>query len=278
MFAKYGQMITNNTVFKPQQVVIITETKETTMKRTLKNVWKSLSRVNGNSLAEFATVSALMATLAATAAPKLSEMSEGTKAEKSGNEIDKILKQAQSFYQHTADTEGRGRFPGQEKFNVQVGSHGNYSQVEIDLNTSLTAQEAISNAIDNALLAQLHPLNGTFNDFEDSDGTDWVSVFDDATVDASSAVASSVPSGANIGVDDYAGCSTCRTTDPGANLTGADEWLNLFNQNRLESRFQDGHFIYAVVPGGGTGDDSYPPILYVADLEDPRSYNNSLEP
>jgi len=275
-------MITNNTVFKPQQVVIITETKEKTMKRTLKNVWKSLSRVNGNSLAEFATVSALMATLAATAAPKLSEMSEGTKAEKSGNEIDKILKQAQSFYQHTADTEGRGRFPGQEKFNVQVGSHGSYSQHEIDLNASLSAQKDLSTAIDNAVLAQLHPLNGSFNDFEDSDGEDWVSVFDDATVDASSAVASSVPSGAKIGVDDYAGCSTCRTSephkDPGANLTGADEWLNLFNQNRLDSRFQDGHFIYAVVPGGGTGDDSYPPILYVADLEDPRSYNNSLEP
>ena len=32
-----------------------------------------------------------MATLAATAAPKLSEMSEGTKAEKSRNEIDKII-------------------------------------------------------------------------------------------------------------------------------------------------------------------------------------------
>jgi hypothetical protein len=32
-----------------------------------------------------------MATLAATAAPKLSEMSEGAKSEKSMNEIDKIL-------------------------------------------------------------------------------------------------------------------------------------------------------------------------------------------
>jgi Tfp pilus assembly protein FimT len=252
------------------------------MKRTLKNVWKSLSRVNGNSLAEFATVSALMATLAATAAPKLSEMSEGTKAEKSGNEIDKILKQAQSFYQFTADTEGRGRFPGQEKFNVQVGSHGTGSQVEIDLNTALTAQNAISKAIDDAVLVDLHHTTGTFNDFEDSDGSDWVSVFDGATVDASSAVASSVPSGANIGVDTYAGCNTCRTSgphkDPGANLTGSAEWLNLFNQNSLHSKFQDGHFIYVVVPGGGTGDDSYPPILYVADLEDPRSYNNSLEP
>ena len=86
------------------------------MKQTIKNIWKSLSRVNGNSLAEFATVSALMATLAATAAPKLSEMSEGTKGEKSGSEIDKILTQAGNFYQATADTEGRGRFPGQEKY------------------------------------------------------------------------------------------------------------------------------------------------------------------
>jgi hypothetical protein len=40
--------------------------------------------------------------LAATAAPKLSEMSEGTKAEKSKNEIDKILTQARNHYQETA--------------------------------------------------------------------------------------------------------------------------------------------------------------------------------
>ncbi len=69
------------------------------MKVTIKSIWKSLSRVNGNSLAEFATVSALMATLAATAAPKLSEVSEGTKAQKTMNEIDKLLTQAKNFYQ-----------------------------------------------------------------------------------------------------------------------------------------------------------------------------------
>ena len=62
-----------------------------------------------------------MATLAATAAPKLSEMSEGAKGEKSRNEIDKIVKQAGSFYQDIADLEGRGRFPNQTKFNVAVG-------------------------------------------------------------------------------------------------------------------------------------------------------------
>ena len=91
------------------------------MKQTLKTIIRSFRSVRGNSLAEFATTTALMATLAATAAPKLSEMSEGTKAEKSRNEIDKIIKQAGQFYQDMADEEGRGRFPGQAKFNEQVG-------------------------------------------------------------------------------------------------------------------------------------------------------------
>ena len=62
------------------------------MKQTLKRIVRNAKSIKGNSLAEFATTTALMATLAATAAPKLSEMSEGTKAEKSRNEIDKIVK------------------------------------------------------------------------------------------------------------------------------------------------------------------------------------------
>ena len=87
------------------------------MKQTLKTLIRNVKSINGNSLAEFATTTALMATLAATAAPKLSEMSEGAKAEKSRNELDKMVKQAGQFYQDTADIEGRGRFPGQDKFN-----------------------------------------------------------------------------------------------------------------------------------------------------------------
>ena len=91
------------------------------MKLTLKSIIRNVKNIKGNSLAEFATTTALMATLAATAAPKLSEMSEGTKGEKSRNEIDKLIKQAGQFYQDKADTEGRGRFPGQTKFNISVG-------------------------------------------------------------------------------------------------------------------------------------------------------------
>ena len=89
--------------------------------------------MKGNSLAEFATTTALMATLAATTAPKLSEMSEGTKGEKSRNEIDKLIKQAGNFYQDTADSEGRGRLPGQEKFNLSVGGEAMITVMHLPL-------------------------------------------------------------------------------------------------------------------------------------------------
>jgi hypothetical protein len=36
------------------------------------------------------------------------------------NEIDKIMQQGQQFYQDTADLEGRGRFPGQGRFDMAV--------------------------------------------------------------------------------------------------------------------------------------------------------------
>ena len=49
-----------------------------------------LKRTNGNSLMEFAVTTAMMAILAATAAPKLSMLSENAKMQKSRNELDKI--------------------------------------------------------------------------------------------------------------------------------------------------------------------------------------------
>ena len=61
------------------------------MKHILNRVIRNLKSINGSSLAEFATTTALMATLAATAAPKLSEMAEGSKQEKTMNEIDNII-------------------------------------------------------------------------------------------------------------------------------------------------------------------------------------------
>ena len=214
------------------------------MKQTLKTIIRNVKSINGNSLAEFATTTALMATLAATAAPKLSEMSEGAKSQKSMNEIDKILTQARNFYQTTTDEEGRGRFPGQDKYDVAVGGH---------------ADEA-------AVIADIGP-NGSFTSWNGGDGSAWRSVFGISNADNPQA------DGGSVSNDTYVACDTC----PGTKA-GHEEWKDLFAGNTLSSKYQDGHFIYVVVAGGGTGNSTSPPVLYVADAENPRDFNNLLEP
>ena len=64
----------------------------------MKKFLKSLKRVNGQSLAEFAVTTAMMATLATTAAPKFSGVGEGAKEKKTLADIDKIMKAANNFY------------------------------------------------------------------------------------------------------------------------------------------------------------------------------------
>ena len=222
------------------------------MKQTLKRIIRNVKSINGNSLAEFATTTALMATLAATAAPKLSEMSEGTKAEKSMNEIDKILTQARNFYQTTSDEEGRGRFPGQDKFDVPVGDYGT---TRSDYATAIAAQ--------NALLGEL----ATMNVWDHADGANWRSVF------GISNSAASQDDGGNVSNDTYTSCGTC----PGSEL-GHNDWLELFAGNTLASKYQDGHFAYAVIPGGGSGLSAFPPVMYVVDMENASDFNNVIEP
>ena len=228
------------------------------MKQTLKTIIRNVKSIKGNSLAEFATTTALMATLAATAAPKLSEMSEGTKAEKSRNEIDKIIKQAGQFYQDAADTEGRGRFPGQEKYNVQVGGHtDNYNNADATTGGTATAH---SNANDHhtAVLTDLGL--GT---------TDGWEQYDDASVNSWRSV---------FGTSNGMAAGTKNVTDDAGDKVGADEWLPLFGDEVLESRFQDGHYAYTVVAGGGSGNSVFPPVLYVIDVENATDFNSVLEP
>jgi len=222
------------------------------MKQILKTIIRNAKSINGNSLAEFATTTALMATLAATAAPKLSEMAEGSKESKSMNEMDKILTQAQAFYNDTAEAEGRGRFPGQDKYNVAVGGHATSTEVNDDLITE-------TNGVFTA---------GTFTSWNGGDGAQWRSVFGVSNADAPQA------DGGLATNDDYAsGCATC----PGT-LAGHDEWLALFGGNTLASPYQDGHFIYAVVAGGGSGTTTFPPVLFVADAENASDFNVSFAP
>ena len=226
------------------------------MKQTLKRIIRNVKSINGNSLAEFATTTALMATLAATAAPKLSEMSEGAKQSKSMNEIDKILTQAQNFYNDTADLEGRGRFPGQDKFDVAVGGY---------TGTANVANAAVVEALDG-------DGTGDFDAWNDAEGTKWRSVFGVSNADAMQA------SGGQV-INDVVASSGCGTCPAAAKAKpGNEEWLTLFAGNTLASKYQDGHLIYVVVAGGGSGTDAYPPVLYLADAENPSDFNALLEP
>ena len=256
------------------------------MKQTLKTIIRSLRSVKGNSLAEFATTTALMATLAATAAPKLSEMSEGAKGEKSRNEIDKIIKQAGQFYQDTADEEGRGRFPNQAKFDVSIGNVGTGHYNNGDGSTNgLAADITKSEAHEAAILLDLGITTQTPTDgwdrYNEAHRVQWQSVFDvNCSTSATGAVgaeAGGIVSAQNYN-SNYTAASAAGVT-PATPASGpVNEWDALFGDEELESKFQDGHYVYTVVAGGGTGVDVYPPTIYVADIESAVDFNNVLMP
>ena len=106
------------------------------MFKSLKRFLKSTS---GQSLAEFAVTTAMMATLATTAAPKFSGVGEGAKEKKTLADIDKIVKSANNFYNAKVTSEGRGRFPGQVKYNETVPDAGAGYADESALETGLVA-------------------------------------------------------------------------------------------------------------------------------------------
>ena len=216
--------------------------------RYLLNPFKS-SR--GQSLAEFAVITAMMATFIATAIPKFSDVMESGKAGKSIDEIDKILLQAKNFYETTAALEGRGRLPGQDKFDMVVGGYTDSTDL-----------------LDDLLL---------FDSYSDTVlGKKWVSVFG---TDNPKAL---MPPGSNF-IDDTlsadvnrAGEVICRNC-PLGRMKGSDEWLELFNREELVSPFQDGHYIYIVIPGYGSGKDVVAPRICVADGESPKHLHKILE-
>ena len=147
------------------------------------NLLQRFKESNGNSLMEFAVTVGLMAILAATAAPKLSQIGENTKISKSRSELDKLLGQASNFYQETAIREGRGRFPGQDKYNLSVGGH---SSVQDILDDILNVYDENGNLTD--------PADFTF--YAANDGYDWVSVFGVSNFDFPK------PEGSNLRWDD----------------------------------------------------------------------------
>ena len=92
-----------------------------TLKQIIKKLMRTIKSTKGNSLAEFAVTTAMMATLATTAAPKFGQVGAGAKEKKTIANLDKILTVANNYYNQTLSEEGKGRFPGQEKYDVAVG-------------------------------------------------------------------------------------------------------------------------------------------------------------
>jgi hypothetical protein len=201
------------------------------MKQLLKTIIRNVKSVRGNSLAEFATTTALMATLAATAAPKLSEMSEGAKGEKSRNEIDKIVKMAGQFYQDVADTEGRGRFPNQKKFNHPIGdANGNGGDSDADVagvQYSLTSDQANSEAHTDKILQDLgldpdfDSLTEGWDRYSENPQSGWQSVFGLSGTTTEMGISAKIEDATNHHDEN-----------------GENEWDNLFGDEVLGSTFQ----------------------------------------
>ena len=86
----------------------------------------------------------------------------------------------------------------------------------------------------------------TFQTFESSEANKWASIFGTQNPDGSVPVGSSV----NTSEDPNDDGSFTETV-------GAEEFLNEFGGNAIKSPFQDGHYIYSVVAGGGSGEEVF---------------------
>ena len=214
-----------------------------------KKLKKKIKSVSGNSLAEFAVTSAMMATLATTAAPRFSGIGEGAKEKKTLAEIDKIIISASNFYNDKVVAEGRGRFPGQTKYNEPVGDYNNETE----------------------LLTVIGPnANNPFNLYDMAEGSKWRSIFgtnaNGASMETTTDLESSGDGLSKVQHDDF----------------GATEFLHEFANNAIPSPYQDGHYIYIVLKGGQNQDgiacNECSPILYVADNENPAELYKKYQP
>jgi len=215
------------------------------MKNAITKCFNNIKKTRGASLAEFAVVAAMMGTMATVAAPKFSGVGAGAEKQKTSSNMDLIAQAASNFYNMTATEEKKGRFPGQDKYTDPVGTYG-------AAGASLAEIQAAKDAIE----ADIE----LFDSYTSAKGAGFVSVFGLAHEDAPI-----LP--ANVGEHSVA-------ADDAGLYVGSTEWMQSFGGETIASPFQDGHYIYAVVPGMG----AEAPTLYIADLVNPAEYNTSLKP
>ena len=211
---------------------------------------KKIKSNKGNSLAEFAVTTAMMATLATTAAPKFGGVGDGAKQKKTMNNIDKILTVANNFYNQAVSEEGKGRFPGQSKYDSEVGG--------VTLAAGETTDAALETYVEDVL--------STIGTYE-SDNSDFVYVFSPA-VDDEDALAGDWMS--------FAGQE--HQVDVLFDTDGAEDFKKNFGNAGIKSPFQDGAYIYLVIPGSGSGTSAQAPVIIVADVENPSELHKTLTP
>ena len=217
--------------------------------KIFKKIVKKLKNTKGNSLAEFAVTTAMMATLATTAAPKFAGIGEAAKEKKTLANIDKILAAANNHYMSTLETEGRGRFPGQTKYSVKVGG--------VDLGDGQQTTDALDEWTKNTLPNLLS--------IEDPLGTYFVYCFAGSESDEDALAQGIINTSADVDYD---------VEEPFANV----EYRVQFATRMVDSPYQDGGYIFLVIPGSGTGTLAEPPALIVADMENPARLHRILVP
>ena len=208
-------------------------------------LFKKLKSRKGNSLAEFAVTTAMMATLATTAAPKFGQIGAGAKEKKTIANIDKILTVANNFYNQTLSEEGKGRFPGQSKYDQPVGG--------VNLTEGQLTDEALEIYIETILDSK---------DNYEADLGEFVYVFSTATDDDDALQGNWMNTQSSVVFD----------TD------GALDFKKDFGNNGISSPFQDGSYAYLVIPGSGSGTSAQAPVIVVIDTENPSKLHKTLVP
>ena len=211
---------------------------------------KKIKSNKGNSLAEFAVTTAMMATLATTAAPKFGAVGDGAKQKKTMNNIDKILTVANNYYNQAVSEEGKGRFPGQTKYDSEVGG--------------VTLAEGQNT--DQALEAYIEDILEDIGSYTD-DNSDFVYVFSPAVDDEDA-----------LEGDWMSFAGDTHQVDVLFDVDGANDFKKNFGNAGIKSPFQDGAYIYLVIPGSGSGTSAKSPALVVADVENPAELHKTLVP
>jgi len=214
-----------------------------TIKKFIKSFMRTIKSTKGNSLAEFAVTTAMMATLATTAAPKFGQIGAGAKEKKSIANMDKIITVANNFYNQTLAEEGKGRFPGQSKYDQPVGG--------VSLGDNQLTDEALEIYLETILDAK---------DNYEADLGEFVYVFSTASDDDDALQGNWMNTQTSVAFD----------TD------GALDFKKDFGNNGISSPFQDGSYAYLVIPGSGSGTDAQAPALVVIDTENPAEMNKFL--